>query len=858
MKKKINLIGLLLFLSFTDLNAQSQHFYYFQGQRQYLELDTRYVFISVSDENIMNSRAFSVPNARFEPLRIDIPEGKRSRANQNKRFWTVLNLEEGVSDEVYLSMLNEIRSIESNVIVAPFFRNQYQERIGLSNFFYVRLRELSDTIILRQKAESEHAFIVFQSDVYLWFVLSITERSRLNAMEMANLFYQSGLFLYAEPDLLIDGATDCANDEYFGRQWALRNTGQAGGTSGIDIRACAAWQISTGRNVVVAVVDHGVDSSHPDLVANMHPFSYDTDSRTSPQRLRGHHGTPPAGIIGATKNNTIGIAGVAPNSRIMAISHSLTEQTVLSFEARARGINRAWRNGADVISNSWNNGTVPSQIIVSAIDSALAYGRNGKGSVVVFSSGNNHRASLNYPARLSQVIAVGAIDRSGRRANFSNFGTNLDVVAPGVEVYTTNWQGHSYTYFGGTSAAVPHVAGVAALILSIRPDLHHTEVRRVIESTARKLPNYNFNINRPNGTWSRYVGHGLVDAYAAVRAVAISGPSILCDVGTFSIDNLPADATVTWSSPHLTCAGENCTTSVENGRSSIMMTRRIDRTAYVQATVNLPNGTSMTLRRQVTAGPPRFFNITSLRGGNPSFCPGDVFQERLFYMHQEISHGNPFGITNIQWTGAPTQFQLSHPEAQNMPSGVTVLSSNFSQASLRIDGLNAHGFADIAVSVRNQCGWSASQPILYWRADNCGGGPGGPGNPGGPDPGPVCPICPGLCMCDVGIICPVCGLVNCGGGPICAQQRAIPFPNPVSDILFVNLEQSRSYSGNRGRSTSLFNIRLFNAHGMIVRQKRTQATTIQLDVSNLPEGTYYLHIEHNGDVEKHQIVVQRN
>jgi len=264
MKKKITLLGILLFVALVSSHARSPYFYYFGGERQYLELDTRYIFVSAADENTITNRSFGTHSVRLEPFRTDIPEGIRIRSNQSKRFWTVLDLEDRLSDEVYLEKLNETRSVENNVIVAPFFKNQYQDKIGLSNFFYVKLRELGDTTKLKQKAEREYALIAFQSDVHLWFVLSITERSRLNAMEMANLFFESELFQYAEPDFLIDNAIDCANDQYFGQQWALRNTGQNGGTSGIDIRICNAWQISTGSNVVVAVVDQGVDSTHPD------------------------------------------------------------------------------------------------------------------------------------------------------------------------------------------------------------------------------------------------------------------------------------------------------------------------------------------------------------------------------------------------------------------------------------------------------------------------------------------------------------------------------------------------------------------------------------------------------------------
>jgi subtilisin family serine protease len=139
----------------------------------------------------------------------------------------------------------------------------------------------------------------------------------------------------------------------------------------------------------------------------------------------------------------------------------------------AWGINQARRNGADVLNLSWGHDALQGTYIVDAIDSAVRFGRDGLGSVVVGISqndGNTNAPHVRFPATLQNVIAVGAIDRNGRRANFSNFGPQLDVVAPGVDIRTTAVN-NSYTFIDGTSFAAPHVAGIAALILSVRPDL---------------------------------------------------------------------------------------------------------------------------------------------------------------------------------------------------------------------------------------------------------------------------------------------------------------------------------------------------------------------------------------------------
>ena len=325
----------------------------------------------------------------------------------------------------------------------------------------------------------------------------------------------------------------------------MSNTGQNGGTNGLDINVCDAWNITQGQNVVVAVLYHGLEINHPDLSNNIHPLSYDTESNTSPSLVLGNHGVACAGIIGAVKDNNEGIAGVSPQAQLMSISNSLGPNPNSRIK-RADGINWAVQNGADIISNSWGSG-VQYDVIDDAIDNALTNGRNGLGTIIVFSSGNGN-GTVSYPANSNEnIIAVGAMNPCGERKNpgscdgenlwGSNYGNQLDIMAPGVLIPTTDRQGTNgynpqnendpnysgynnyYSKFNGTSSAAPHVAGVAALILSVNPNLSVQEVNDIIESTAQKVGNYNYsnNSNRPNGTWNNEMGYGLVDAYAAVQ-----------------------------------------------------------------------------------------------------------------------------------------------------------------------------------------------------------------------------------------------------------------------------------------------------------------------------------------------------
>jgi subtilisin family serine protease len=319
--------------------------------------------------------------------------------------------------------------------------------------------------------------------------------------------------------------------------------------------------------------------NHPDLVNNVYGTGYDTKTSSSPSVVRGEHGTACAGIIGA-QQNSIGISGIVPSSKLMSISIELLFSD--TPQQLANGFNWAWQNGADVISNSWG-GYTPSDIIEDAITAALTQGRDGKGMVVVFAAGNENNTNIRYPGNSnSQILVVGAISPCGERKSNTScdgeawgscYGAALDVVAPGVLIPTTDIQGNAgynpyipihidrggtkiandysnqaYTvWFNGTSAACPHVAGVAALVLSANPNLTQAEVRAIIESTCTKLPGYSYslNSNHPNGTWNNQVGHGLVNAYAAVMAtLAVTGPDTLCSTGAYT---LSAGSASSWS-----------------------------------------------------------------------------------------------------------------------------------------------------------------------------------------------------------------------------------------------------------------------------------------------------------------------
>lgn len=153
-----------------------------------------------------------------------------------------------------------------------------------------------------------------------------------------------------------------------------------------------------------------------------------------------------------------------------------------------------------------------------AINTAIKSGRNGKGMVVVFAAGNQNIPTADYPASFSSdILVVGSIDNSNKRSSFSSYGTCVDVVAPGTDIWST-LPNNSTGYMSGTSMAAPHVTGLAALIISINPNLTGKEVVNIIEKTAQKAGNYSYTTtsSRSNGTWNNEMGYGLCNAFAAI------------------------------------------------------------------------------------------------------------------------------------------------------------------------------------------------------------------------------------------------------------------------------------------------------------------------------------------------------
>lgn len=389
---------------------------------------------------------------------------------------------------------------------------------------------------------------------------------------------------FAEPNFIRLIAPN-TSDPYFNTQWALKNQGYNGGTVGADMKVENAWNYVTGNNIKVAIIDTGVDLTHPDLQGNLLAGYDATGGNNNGNQTGNAHGTACAGIVAAKANNNIGISGVAYNAKIIPVkvfpsSGSPTDAML------ANGINWAWQNGADILSNSWGGGSASSTII-NAINNAVNNGRSGKGSVVLFSSGNNDGA-VSFPANQSNVIAVGAISMCDQRKTLSscdgeswwgsNYGSEIDVIAPGVMITTSDISGSAgyssgdYTSsFNGTSSACPNAAGVVALILSANPNLTQAQARAFLEKNTDKVfPStyaYQSNSNYPNGTWNNQVGYGRLNALKAVEDVFfgnvfLNGTNSTCNSQQiFTLSQVPNNLSPIWShSTNLTKISETSST----------------------------------------------------------------------------------------------------------------------------------------------------------------------------------------------------------------------------------------------------------------------------------------------------------
>ncbi|MBC7262027.1 MAG: peptidase S8, partial [Chloroflexi bacterium] len=292
--------------------------------------------------------------------------------------------------------------------------------------------------------------------------------------------------IYAEPNRIY-AISDFPNDPDFTKQWALHNTGQTGGRPDADIDAPEAWDVEKGKpTILIAIVDTGVDYNHPDLSGGRVRTDIDRDFvNNDDDAMDDHgHGTFCAGIAAANTNDARGIAGVCQGCRILPVK-VLNSEGKGTAETVAQGIQYAAQVGAQIISMSlgYESDCGCSQTIARVINYAFEHG-----SLLIAASGNDYdKNRTSYPASSPRVMAVGATDHNDSETDFSNHDSYLDILAPGKDIYSLDLNG-GYETADGTSAATPHVSGVAGLVWSAHPELSNSQVWWILYQSAEDLP----------------------------------------------------------------------------------------------------------------------------------------------------------------------------------------------------------------------------------------------------------------------------------------------------------------------------------------------------------------------------------
>ncbi|WP_321282080.1 S8 family serine peptidase [Marinifilum fragile] len=419
--------------------------------------------------------------------------------------------------------------------------------------------------------------------LHLWYEIEVD--STISNKELMEEYGQLDVVEMAEPKVIFKqnavksevGSTrimeEKANDPLYHNQWHYENLGQTGGTTGADINLRKAWELETGNpDVVVAVIDGGIDINHEDLKANIWinedeipDNHYDDDHNgyvddyhgwnfadNMPTITSDEHGTHVAGTIAAVSNNGKGVAGVAGGSgngdgvRVMSCQVFGYHPAYGSYSG---GFEEAFiyaaDNGAVIANNSWGGG-MPSQLMVDCIRYYVAnagkdpvtgeFTSTVQGGLPIFAAGNFNSSmaygvpAYSFPSYIDEVVCVANTDHNDRKHVSSYFNEYVDISAPGTAIHST-LPGNSYggPHWTGTSMACPHVSGVAALIASkYAYNITAEEIKQRMYNTAK-------NIDKLNPTMIGYLGAGRIDAYAALLDNAGEVPAI-ADWGFYSID----------------------------------------------------------------------------------------------------------------------------------------------------------------------------------------------------------------------------------------------------------------------------------------------------------------------------------
>ena len=564
--KKQSFLLLLFFITaplFSGWSSDSNKitdFYYYQNKPYQLTIKSNKLFIKTKE--VVSENDFKRITGQY----VLIAQNSKFDLNIKEQFVDLNNMLDNSSISELVSAVQRNPEIDLvSAVYAPTSDSKVLQGLEdqcIAQFKpYVTQSQINDYLSAHGLTNIKQLEITGGTTL----ILQISKSLNQSSIDAANSIYESGLVNFCDPDFYYSGLLAfIPNDTFFPMQWALKNTGTnipgtGTGTAGCDMKVDSAWNNTFGNiHCVVGMVDSGIDTTHPDLAGNMmHGFNYDF--------INGHpggiddfnHGTCTAGIVAATGNNSLGISGVSPASKLIAIkifnSGGSTTTTALT-----QGLTWSWNQGEWISSNSWGGGSPVAAADQTIVD-GTTMGRGGKGTVFCVAAGNGN-GPVQWPATNSSVVCVGGNSPCNQRKsptscdleNFwgASYGTGLSIVAPCVKIYATDRQGAAgydptdyFATFNGTSSATPNCAGVCALGMARDSTQKWDTVRARLCRTADKVGTYAYTSAGPysqlGATWNNEMGYGKINANRFVLAFGPPPPPPAHDYATGPFLNLP-------------------------------------------------------------------------------------------------------------------------------------------------------------------------------------------------------------------------------------------------------------------------------------------------------------------------------
>lgn len=582
-------IVLLLIISNPLQLLSKDHFIYYQGNKLYMNKVDNFIAVKFKDNTtgsemnrvnntisplVKSRNDFSASSKMNSFYSVSVIELKDKALESQYALDNIRQSLKGYSNVQYIGSAfkynDKVLHFSLGEIIVKFKKN-------VSRFDIDNLNRLYNSAIIEQVTGFENTYLI-----------SIDPNSTDDVFDASNKYAITQFVEFAHPNFLRTGmllevennhgsdmhqnssSSDALipNDTLNPRMWNLNNTGNnipqnVQGTPGCDMNMFNAWDITTGNpNVMIAIVDTGIDTNHTDLRPNLcdRAFWYDAYDNDQKPFDEYYHGTGVSGITSAAGNNIAGMAGIAYSSQVMPVRvfgpapAGFTTDLIL-----AKGLNWSWQHGACVINCSWGGG-IPGSLITFAIQNAVNFGRNGKGTVVFGGSGNSDTSIVLYPASMPEVIGVGGLSPCYQRKSLNScdnnggfqgwgacYGEGMELVAPCTFIGTTELGGGWCVCGNGTSDSSPMAAGVAALMLSKNINLSGDSVKIIMEKFARKVGNYNYNVQKENGMWNNEMGYGMIDAKICLDNTP-AGPTVIYDQVPPMITIYPPESNV-YTSP---------------------------------------------------------------------------------------------------------------------------------------------------------------------------------------------------------------------------------------------------------------------------------------------------------------------